>query len=244
MAVAIIALAGCHKSQDLKVAKGGEVADKSAQALPTGSAGGTETGKTPPSGGAVPVELQNDAYHYYGLGNPKPMPMEMKVSGGKPTTGTQSIEYTGVRDGKAIFMLRHTGGLAELGDNTLSLEKDGLYSIATSIGKGGDHEIELPASLKIGTTWPVKSEYTTSDGRKISTVATFKVVRNEKVTVPGGTYDALFISSDGTAVLDKEKVRMVTLNWYVKDHGLVKTEIITINPASKAKSTYLIQETK
>ena len=37
---------------------------------------------------------------------------------------------------------------------------------------------------------------------------------------------------------------MKTLNWYVKDHGQVKTEIITIDPVTKKKSTYLIQEIK
>lgn len=234
MVVAIVAIAGCHKSQDLKVAKGGDAGTPAAQSIADSA-----DPKAP-----VPAELQNDAFHYYGLDNFKPMPMEMKVTGGKASTGTQTVEYSGLKGGKAIFVLKHTAGLTELGDTTLSLEKDGLYSTATTIGKGGDHEIELPASLAIGTQWPVKSTYTTNDGRKISTEAKFKVVRTEKVKVPGGSYDALYVTSDGTAQFDTQKVRMVTLNWYVKDHGLVKTEIITVDPATKKKTTYLIQETK
>lgn len=236
MVIALILLAGCHKSQDLKVAKGaeGDAGAPAAQAISDQS----------DSKAKVPTELQTDAYHYYGLNNSKPVPMEMKVTGGPAKTGTQALEYVGMKAGKAIYTLKHTGGLTELGDTTMSLEKDGLYSTATSIGKGGDHELELPANLAIGTSWPVKSTYVTNDGRKIETEATFKVLRSEKVKVPSGTFDALYIESDGTAKFDTQNVRMKTLNWYVKDHGQVKTEIITIDPTSHKKSTYLIQETK
>ena len=237
MVLAIVALAGCHKGQELKVGNAvGEDGKGAPAAQPIAAQSDLKA--------AVPVELQNDAYHYYGLGNNKPVKMEMKVTGGPASTGTQTIEYGGMKGGNATFTLKHTDGLAPMGETTLSLEKSGLYSTATTIGKGGDHEMELPASLKVGTTWDVTSAYTTNEGRKIDTVAKFKVLRNEKVTVPAGTFDALYIESDGTAKFDSQNVRMKTLNWYVKDHGQVKTEIITIDPVTKKKSTYLIQEIK
>jgi hypothetical protein len=213
---------------------------------PTASTGSEAPQAAPatPSLSQIPAELKHDGYSYYGLGNPKPMKMEVTVSDpGQPVrVGTQTISLKEIKDGVPIFVIERKDGLEMLGVQEIRLEKDGLYNSASTVAKIGPHDLEMPAKLTIGTKWTSRTEVD-QPGQSMVNDSTFVVVRPEKVKTKAGEHDALLITSTGKGTIGGQKVTTSSKSWYVKDLGGVKTVLTTTFPKGKVQ-TITIQETK
>ncbi|MDR3688852.1 MAG: hypothetical protein P4L46_05695 [Fimbriimonas sp.] len=192
----------------------------------------------------VPPELSHLGYEYDGLANTKPIDMQIDVKEtGQILTGSQTVAFKGVKDGKATFDIERTGGLSALGSEVASVEKDGVFTLSSTIAKLSPHAMELPAAPKPGMTWHfhIFSDKTDS---KIDMETTCKVVGFEPVTTKVGTYpDALLVSQTGKGTLQGQKVRTESKNWYVKGLGTVKAVLKTNLPNGKSE-TLTLQETK
>lgn len=192
---------------------------------------------------ALPDNLKNDAFRYYGLGNTLPVDFELKVSNRPDVmTGTSQFRLKEVKDGKGIITLERTGGLTVLGSMDLSLEPTGLYVLATTVGKIDKKHLELPAKLTPGSNWTSETKITQDGGQTVEHSSKFRVVRTESVTTKAGKRDALLIQSSGPGKQNGQPVRMDTKMWLVKDRGLVKMEM-SFKPAKGEAINMVLQET-
>lgn len=197
--------------------------------------GGSTVSDAPPG---LPAELKNDAFEYYGLGNDKPVRLEI-VENGLPNVGTKTVKLDKIEGDKATYTLHQDGGLAGQGDITLSLEKDGIYTMKSSVGKLKPHSLEMPAKLDVGGGWKDHTEM--GDG-KIVLDNDLKIVGKERVSTPGGTFDeALHVTSTGSGTMGQGPINLETESWYVRGLGAVK-QILRITPKGKgAKRTVTVQ---
>lgn len=185
----------------------------------------------------MPDALKNDAFEFYGLGNDKPVRMEIaQDAGGMPgmgtSVGTRTIKLQKIEGGKATYVLSQEGALGNNGQGeiTLSLEKDGLYTMASSTSKLKPHSLEMPARLEVGGGWKDHTEM--SDGR-IVLDNEIKIVGFERVSTPGGTFDdALHVTSTGGGTMGEGPIDLTTESWYVRGKGAVK-QILNITPKGK-----------
>ena len=186
----------------------------------------------------LPESLKNDAFEYYGLGNDKPVRLEI-VENGLPNIGTKTVRLEGIKGDKATYTLHQDGGLSGQGDITLSLEKDGIYTMKSSVGRLKAHSLEMPAKLEVGGGWKDHTEM--SDG-KIVLDNDLKIVGKERVSTPGGTFDeALHVTSTGGGTMGGGPIDLATESWYVRGLGAVK-QILRITPKGKgAKRTVTVQ---
>ncbi len=205
---------------------------------PGQSQSAAQTSTMPP----VPAELQNDAYHYYGLSRKAPATYLVTIDKGSPQTGTETVTYKGMEGGKAKFSIERTGALEQLGSEDVALDDKGVTILATNPGKLEGNPIDMPAKLTPGTSW--KTDYkVTLDQNGSTTVtedhSTFKVVGTQKVTTKEGTFDAILVESEGKDSLNSQSFDLKTQSWYVKDRGPVK---ITVTTTMAGKSTSLLIE--
>lgn len=234
LAVSLIAL-GCTGSKD-----SAKPADPSKETAPSQS-GSSEPAKSVPTLADLPAELKHDGYEYYGLGNEKPVDMEIK-GGGKELTGSQTTKLTEIKDGKATFSVDRTGGLAGVGQNELTLEKDGIYIKSSTVMKVGAHDLEFPAKLTPGTSWPSNMEVE-MEGQQMKLVSTNKVIGLKKITIPAGSYDAMLVESKGKGTINGKKITMESQSWHVKGIGAVKVSFKTTYADGKV-DTNTMQMTK
>jgi hypothetical protein len=193
----------------------------------SGTPGAAASGLPAPKG--LPDELKNDAYAYYGLGNEKPVRLEVSYGPGLPTQeATRQTSFVKAEGGKATFVQKQTGALANEGDITFSLEKDGIYVMESSRNKVKPHSLEMPAKLEVGGGWEDHTEMTQGD-QEIKLDNTLKIVGKERVATPGGTFDdALHVTSTGKGTLGGRAVTLNTQHWYVLGIGPVKQVVEVI----------------
>lgn len=241
-ALAAAALIGCSPpaTPDAATVKPTTSGDQPAPAPTSGSTTGT-TEATPAA--SVPSELQNDAYHWYGLANSKAVKYKATITGMAPLTGTQTFSFKEVKDGKALFDIARTGGMEDtFGQEKLSLEKDGLYTLGTSTLKNSMHSLELPSDLPPGKTWKNSADLDMNSGQSMTTSQVFKVVGIEKIKTAVATRDALKIVGTGPMRMAGTDYQTTNTCWYVKDVGMVKST--TVLTAKKGgPKTILIEET-
>src|SRR5580765_8381416 len=97
LALFAIALVGCNG----KATESGTGSTLDATKPAETSTGGGST-QTPAATPQLPEEMKSEAYHWFGLGNDKPMKIEVKT-GPKTLTGTQTIHLSTVKAGAANF---------------------------------------------------------------------------------------------------------------------------------------------
>jgi len=191
----------------------------------------------------LPGELKHEGFEYYGLGYEKSTPLQLVSPNGAIQTGEQKVVLKSFEDGKAIFEVQRTGGLAaNMGNNELRVEADGVYVHSSSIAKVGERDLEVPAKMSPGSTWITKTEIA-NDSQKLKLTMNFKAQGFEDVTTPAGKFNALLVTGDGSGTINGKKARMETRAWYVKGRGNVKTEITTIDDQG-ARQSLRIEEAK
>jgi hypothetical protein len=202
---------------------------------------GTDGSSTSATASKLPDELKTDAYEYYGLVSDKPVRLEIvNGEGAVPQIGTRTFSLDKVENGKATFIQRQGGALESEGDITLSLEKDGLYVMASSRSKLKPHSLEMPAKLEPGGGWKDHTEMD-QDGQKIMLDNDLRIVRKERIATKGGTFDdALYITSTGKGTIGGQPVTLTTQHWYVRGVGPVK-QIVEVTTKGKPTRTITIQ---
>jgi hypothetical protein len=208
----VLVLAGCAK--DSATDNGKQTADS-----------GSPPAKEASVLDQVPDELEHDGFEYYGLALTNPIEYEV-TRNGVPTSAGRTSKFVKVENGKAIFEVTHSGGLSELGTQTYSVEKDGVYVSGLS-----DRTIEpakykeVPASLAAGTAWTSKVKITSSTGDTMSMSTNNKVVGVEKVKVKAGEFEALHVASTGKLHQGSVSLDLDVQGWFVKGIGYVKLEM-------------------
>lgn len=177
----------------------------------------------------LPADLSaSDAFQYYGLGRTEALKYEVKATDQPDRTGEQKVVFTGMKDGKALFSVIRLGDLSgTMGNQELELTKEGLYTTGTSLGTVPKPSLELPLSLKTGSTWKSSQKLESHLGQQIETSSTYKVVGPKKVKTKAGDFDALLVTAKGKVDVDGQKIDLEMTQYLAKGYGAVKTEIST-----------------
>ena len=186
---------------------------------------GDDVKEAPPQ---IPANLQNDAFHYYSLSRTEPANYQVTIADRAPDTGTETVKFIGMENGKAKFDIDRTGALEQMGSEHVTLDDKGVTIKSTSPGTLQTPFIDMPSSLKPGSHWT--TDYTVKlDGQgTLHDHSTFTVVGPQKVTVKAGTFDALLVESTGSDSQDGTNYQIKTQSWYVKDRGAVKIVVSTV----------------
>jgi hypothetical protein len=236
--LSLLLVAGCQNQP---------VSDGNGKPIATSGTAGTDAGNTQTDSGkdklpaAVPDELKTEAYHWYGLGNFKPMKIVIEISGQPSKSGEQVVRLTDVKDGKATFEIDRPG---DLGTETISLEKDGVYTVGSTLIQGKTRNLEMPANVPPGATW--KNTGKVQMTQELDQNLSIEVVGIADVDTKAGKQSALHIKQTGTLKFNGTTYRMDSDLYYVKDKGLVKSVAMMrdlAKPNSKAQ-IITIQETK
>lgn len=189
---------------------------------PTPTTGSTATAVTLAD---LPSDLKHAGFEYYGLGNGKPINMIMKQAGQADAAGAVEITLTEIKDGKATFEQKFTGGLTPaLPNSKLLLDSKGVYSVDLGGPALDKPQMELPFDAAPGKSWKLDKPIEANG----STITKFdsKILAVEKVTVPLGTFDALKVVADVAMEGGDQKRTAKMTAWYVKGMGTVKLSMI------------------
>lgn len=213
----------------------------------TGASGTTATAPEvqKPTLDEVPAEIKHEGFQYYGLGNLKPIDMELTAPNIPLQTGGISAELEKIEGATAQFKVSRTGALAEtLGDETVMVDKTGIYLIGTSIGTiTPAKSLAMPASLTPGKTWKVQNKIVQNSGQEMVEVSTYKIEGVRDLKTKTGTEKALLVTSTGTATVKNGgqtiKSTHTSKYWYVKGIGSVQVEMTLKTPGAPDRSVTL-----
>lgn len=243
--LAILAI-GCSGSSDAPAT----TATTGTDAAPKTTATTAPEGTAPkPVVSEVPAAVKTDAYSYFGLDNAKTMNVEMRVKGRPTITGAVTAKLSKVEGETATYTIERTGGIeADLGTDTILVDKTGVYIVGTTVGSMTPAKsLQLPSDLKPGASWTTESKVSKTDGTELTENGKYVVKGTEKLTTKVGTYDALVVTSTGTGTVKVQgKTNPATYNatsYYVKDRGLVK-QIINLTLQGQPSNSVTIEESK
>jgi hypothetical protein len=215
-----IALVGCGS----KTAAGPE-APVSKEGAPANDGAATSTEPKM----EVPSKLRHEGFAYYGLSKAGELKYDFSSTPAPATAptapGVVSTALTEANENEATFGLTRAGfGELDSSDTVLVNDK-GVFLTASSKGKFGEPTMELPADVKPGSAWNIRTTFDAGTG-KIDLVSNLKAVKIENVTTKGGSFDALRVELTGTLKAPGNQAGKLTgTSWYVKDLGMVKQEM-------------------
>ncbi|MBC8065968.1 MAG: hypothetical protein H7Y17_14135 [Chlorobia bacterium] len=195
----------------------------------------------------IPASVKHNAYEYYGLGNLKPMGLEMRSPNLPSKTGGVTAELEKIEGGRVYFQIVRTGAIAEdLGDDTVIVDADGVHMAGTTIGTITPTQfLALPADLTPGKTWKVDNKVVKKDGQAIEEKSTYKVEGIRDLKTKSGVQKALLVTSVGRATVSmagtKQESKYETKSWFVKGIGNVKIEIALTTPG-KPTQTMIVEQ--
>lgn len=218
-------------------------ADPSSVASTTGSSIDAAAKEPPKPAPALATNLHNDAFKYYGLGDTKSHDVELvvdKPGAAKQTiNGSMRIEFEKMDGSAALYKVSRTGAISStFGDDDLKLDPKGLVQVGTSLGTVTQTSLEMPATLKPGTTWISDGAIKGKDGNTQTQHVRYTVVGETDVATKAGKFHALEIKSHGS-VTGAGSGSVDVDEWYVADQGLVKS-VIKIT-AKKQKATITLE---
>ncbi len=162
------------------------------------------------------------------------------------TPNTAKLEYSfAIRDRVATMtneLVCEDGSMKGKGYFDFAQAFSGLDVTYDTISMDGDI---LPNDLDVGREWTLSTEvemHTTNtqmkailDGRRQKTTVKSRVLKEEDVTVPAGTFHALAIEQKMTleGMMNGTPIETTSYVWFAKDIGLIKSE----HHAGKTTST-------
>ncbi len=218
LALAAIFVAGCNQPPK----------PEAPAAQPDKPTAATDTAKAPDVS-EVGADFKTDAYNFYGLDCTKTLTYKLTETPKAPDkTGSQKVVYKGMKDGNPTFDIVRDGDLATLiGDDSVVVKKDGVYSTTAGAYSIDPPMLALPAKLVVGATWPSKQDVKSADGKPIKFDMTNKVLRQEKFKSAVGEFDCFVIETSGNIVNGDKKTPVNGTSWYAKDYGAVKMTLKT-----------------
>lgn len=173
----------------------------------------------------LPSELNHDGLRYSGLNANKVLSYKVSQKGMPDNFGELKVTRTEVKDGK-LKIERQRTGLAQLGNDSVEVRKDGVYVVKMANVDLSTATLELPADLSVGTTWSDTSEIEVN-GVQMKNKATYKVVGDKSVKVPGGTFTCREITASGTISINGAVNPLKVNAFYAKDVGLIRMQLDT-----------------
>ncbi|HVM90982.1 MAG TPA: hypothetical protein VMU11_03750 [Verrucomicrobiae bacterium] len=172
--------------------------------------------------------------------------MEVLDSG---NADTHKLSYTFNVNGHSNSITQEfacdNGGIHAKGQLDLSSAMGGQFSYQTDSVDGPF----LPSDMSVGQQWTTTYKVTlhTSnatmariiEGKHQTTTVSSKVVGEEDVTVPAGTYHALKVQMDITinTEITPNPIHTTTVTWFVKNIGMVKSISTTNGSESTTEAT-------
>lgn len=181
----------------------------------------------------IPSALHTDAFRYYGLSNDKPLDMEVTTKPDKGVfTGSVKSRLTKVVKEKATFVEDRTGSLSDVfGSDTLEVRPDGVYAVASDKEQIDKPQLELPTGFVNGKPWKIDS-LAKVGAQKVRQKMTFSCTGPDSVTIAGKTYPAMLVVGNGSFITDGKPAKVSMRQWFVRDIGNVKVEMVQTTKGS------------
>jgi hypothetical protein len=180
----------------------------------------------------MPDNLKHEGYQYYGLDKAEELTYDFD-NNGMVQQGTQKHTYKGMASGSPQYAIERSEALSILGVDTVEVKEDGIYLVSAREQKLEKPVLALPAKLEVGKTWQIDQKLKDVNGADVSTVATQKVEKAEKITVAGQSYDCIVISMSGKITTGGKTQDVTGKTWYSAGVGTVKLELNSKDPAGK-----------
>jgi hypothetical protein len=191
------------------------------QADPDAAAQGNGA-KDSPKAVALDAALMHDAYDYNGLGSKDELVYDfVPATGNPPEEGASVVDGPKQGDGEATFTIMRSGSLAQLGDDTVAVRKDGVYLVEGSAASPDKPTLLMPASVEVGTVWDLDLRLT-NQGSSVEMTGKNKVERAETIEVPAGKFDTLLVSQSAVLKTSDSTGNVAAKTWYAKGVGIVK----------------------
>lgn len=178
----------------------------------------------------LPAELQSEGVAYMGVGQSQRLVYNLTQDGVDKGEGTMEMRIVEVKDGMASVDINRTGSLESMGNESVSIRKNGIFTVSLGLGTIKEPELQVPADLAVGKKWTSTFEIKAVTGATTKMAQNSSAVKIESIIVKAGTFDALRV--DGTVVITqtdsnnaKTETKGTTSSWYAKGIGLVKMEI-------------------
>ncbi|MBX3096964.1 MAG: hypothetical protein KF812_08885 [Fimbriimonadaceae bacterium] len=188
---------------------------------------------------SLPAELLSEGVAYMGADRSQRLVYNLFQDGKDMGEGTMEIRIVEVKDGMAQVDINRTGSLESMGNESMSIRKDGIYTVSLGLGTIKEPQLQIPADLKVGKKWNSNFEIKAVTGDTTKMVQSSNAAKTESVQVKAGTFDALRVDGTGTITRttangEKSDTKVATTSWYVKGIGLIKMEI-TLTGAAEQK---------
>lgn len=214
----LAAIAGCQ--QPTKTAEQPANTETPPTASTTGTSAATDTGQ-PEVKLEVPVSLKGKAFAYYGLGYSKPLSYKITQGGQDLGVGTTSYAIKQVKAGKVWYEATRTGSLASIGNSSLVLSQNGVYTDGIMGTVINPPQLELPNDLNPGKAWESKANFELN-GQKIELNMKNQILSPEPIETALGKFEAVRVSSKGTTKMGATVQNTEAMIWLVRDLGIVK----------------------
>ena len=238
--LATLLLVGCSPKDPPKdpTPPGGSTTGGTGDTGGTGSTGDGDQGGDPAE---IPDTAKTDAFKFLGLDVTKEQDyVYASIKGQEPQAGSQQIIYLGMKDGAPNFRISRKGSLSVLGNEEVASKADGVYSLTSNLGTLKNPVMTLPAKLTVGGKWDSSYEIDAPDGQVIKFVSKSEVVRQEKVKVRAGEFDAMLVTMTATVTQGENKANVTGKSWYAAGVGTVKLTLEGKN--SKGDPIYALVE--
>lgn len=193
-----------------------------APASPESSTGASQEEKAQQSQ-AVPASFLHEGARYYGLNHTKSLTYQFREGESQPVEGEQQVRIAQVSDDRVELMITRSGGLGRLGNSEMKLDKNGVWTVRQQGMNPKTPVLEIIPNFQVGSTWNIANDMEFGDsGTTMKFKATYKAVREEKVSTPAGEFQAILVTVDGQFESETTRGTIQTRSWLVRDIGLVK----------------------
>ncbi|HRJ27307.1 MAG TPA: hypothetical protein PLO61_07350 [Fimbriimonadaceae bacterium] len=172
---------------------------------------------------AVPAVLLHEGARYYGLNHTQSLTYRFREGESEPVEGEQQVRIAQVSDDRVELMITRSGGLGRLGNSEMKLDKYGVWTVRQQGMNPKTPVLEIIPNFQVGSSWNIANDMEFGDsGTTMKFKATYKAVREEKVTTPAGEFQAILVTVDGQFESEATRGTIQTRSWLVRDIGLVK----------------------
>jgi len=188
---------------------------------PTPGTPETKPAEETPKPVSEPLKFTHAGADYYGLTSKSDVALTMTQSGQAPVEGTFVIKLGAVKGDSQEATVERTGGLAILENESVQVDKDGVWVLGTGGGTFDHKVMELPADAAPGKTWSQKAKLD-NGGAAAEMDIQVKAVAEETIKTVRGDLKTLKVTNDGTMKQGDKTMKVSGVTWYAKGIGMVK----------------------
>ncbi|MFW5697210.1 MAG: hypothetical protein ACOCX1_01470 [Fimbriimonadaceae bacterium] len=175
-------------------------------------------------------EWYTEGAAFLGFGLESVKTFQVTLDEGEPQEGTEELTILSNEDEQAEILFDRQGALQTyIGNDKYRATPEGIYLVSAAVPglepqEFDDPVLHVPADLGPGSEWQAEQTFSTSDQTMDATVS-YTAEDFEEIETPGGTFDALKVTSVAEGTLNGEPFSADQTFWLVRNLGTVRLEV-------------------